>query len=60
MSDLKTDRALCCFRQRRSGSDNPLMYGAVILSLHCTCKTPDGKTDGWLCLLHVLTEKPFN
>jgi len=58
VSDLKTDRASCCFRQRRSGSDNLLMYGFVILNLHCTCKT-DGKTDGWLCLLHVLTEKPL-
>ena len=31
VSDLKTDRVPCCFKQRRSGSDNPLMYGVVIL-----------------------------
>ena len=31
VSDLKADRAPRCFKQRRSGSDNPLMYGVVIL-----------------------------
>ena len=35
VSDLKAGRMPCCCRQRRSGSDKPLMYGktAVDLSL---------------------------
>ena len=33
VSDLKKDRAPCCFRQRRRGSDNPLMLMVLSFSV---------------------------
>ena len=33
VSDLKTDPTPCCCRQRRSGSDKPLMYGRTAVDL---------------------------
>ena len=33
VSNLKTDRTPCCCRQRRSGSDKPLMYGRTAVDL---------------------------
>ena len=33
VSDLKTDPTSCCCRQRRSGSDKPLMYGRTAVDL---------------------------
>ena len=39
VSDLKTDVIPCCCRQRRSGSDKPLMYGGLI-NAHKHLTTP--------------------
>ena len=48
VSDLKTDRRPCCYRQRQSGSDKPLMYGrtaadliSVAVSLSDACQFLD-------------------
>ena len=56
VSDLKTDRTPCCCRQRRSGSDRPLMYGSTAVgfisvagSLSDVCQHQQGQWnwDSW-------------
>ena len=59
VSDLKTDRAPCCFRQRQSGSDNPLMLMVLSFSVSIVHVRRMVKLMVGCVLIHVSTEKPL-